>query len=329
MRKPASSWTILLLLMPAMALPSLIGSPYYMSIAVTAAAFCVLSVCLNLIYGYVGLLSLCQVAFWGLGAYATAILTVRYGVSIGFALVASGIVAVLASVLVGMASFRVSRHSFAIASLVFALLLQHLAYDWTSLTRGAMGIPGLPVPELTIPLVGRQVFGRAHDFFYLMCAWAIITIVFIRMIVLSRVGRALIAIRENTALAESHGLNVFRYKLIAFAISSFFTGVAGGLFCLFISIADPSVFDFYYTEAMLVMVILGGAGTFWPVVLASIVFTFAPEILRIGEELRLVLYGALLVAAMLAMPEGFAGLVKERGRKRQRSEFKRAMAGNS
>ncbi|MCY4463813.1 MAG: branched-chain amino acid ABC transporter permease [Albidovulum sp.] len=329
MRTPASSWAILLMLALAMALPSLIGSPYYMSIAVTAAAFCILSVCLNLIYGYVVLLSLCQVAFWGLGAYATAILTAHYEVSIGLALIASGIVAVLASVLVGIASFRVSRHSFAIASLVFALLLQHLAYDWTSPTRGAMGIPGLPVPELTIPLIGHVVFGKAHSFFYLICAWAIITIVFIRMIVLSRVGRALVAIKENTALAESHGLNVFRYKLIAFGISSFFTGAAGGLFCLFISIADPSVFDFYYTEAMLVTVILGGAGTFWPVVVSSIVFTFAPEILRIGEELRLVLYGALLVAAMLAMPEGFAGLVKKCRRGRQRVEFSRSMAGKS
>ncbi|MDE0306107.1 MAG: branched-chain amino acid ABC transporter permease [Albidovulum sp.] len=329
MRRPASTWLVLLLLMPALALPSIIESTYYMSIAVTAAAFCVLSVCLNLIYGYVGLLSLCQVAFWGLGAYATAILTAHHDVSIGLALIASGIVAVLASILVGIASFRVSRHSFAIASLVFALLLQHLAYDWTSLTRGAMGIPGLPVPELAIPLVGRVAFGRAHDFFYLMCAWAIVTILFVRMIILSRVGRALVAIRENTSLAESHGLNVFRYKLIAFAISSFFTGVAGGLFCLFISIADPSVFDFYYTEAMLVMVILGGAGTFWPVIVASIVFTFAPEFLRIGEELRLVLYGALLVAAMLAMPEGFAGFVKMRRRKRQRTEFSEALAGKS
>ena len=329
MRKPARSWLVLLLLLPVMALPSLIGSPYLMSIAVTAAAFCVLSVCLNLIYGYVGLLSLCQVAFWGLGAYATAILTVHHEVPVWAALVVSGVVAVLASVLVGIASFRVSRHSFAIASLVFALLLQHLAYDWTSLTRGAMGIPGLPIPELTLPFAGRMQFGSAHEFFYLMSAWAIVTILFIRTVVLSRVGRALVAIRENTALAESHGLNVFRYKLTAFAISSFFTGVAGGMFCLFISIADPSVFDFYYTEAMLVMVILGGAGTFWPVVASSIVFSFAPEFLRIGEELRLVLYGVLLVAAMLAMPEGFAGLAKKRRLKAMRSSLQQAGAGST
>jgi len=293
-------------------LPSLVVSPYYMSIAVTAAAFCVLAVGLNLVYGYVGLLSLCQVAFWGLGAYTTAILTTRLEISIWLAVPAGGLVAVAASVLVGVAAFRVSRHSFAIASLIFALLLQQLALDWTTLTRGAMGLPGLPAPELTLPMLGRVVFASAHQFYYLILAWAVIVVFATRALLKSRIGRAFVAIRENTALAETHGMNVLRYKLMAFGFSAATSGIAGGLFCLYLTIADPSIFDFYYTEAMVIMVIVGGAGSFWPVIVASVVFTAAPELLRMGEELRLILYGLLLIAAMLLMPEGFAGFIRKR-----------------
>ena len=90
------------------------------------------------------------------------------------------------------------------------------------------------------------------------------------------------------------------------------TGIAGGLFCLYLTIVDPSIFDFYYTEAMLIMVIVGGAGSFWPVIGAAIIFSMVPEILRMSNELRLVVYGGVLITAMLLMPEGFAGMLRRR-----------------
>lgn len=295
-----------------LALPALVASNYHMAIAVSAAAFCVLAVGLNLVYGYVGLLSLCQVAFWGLGAYTTALLTTRLGVSPWLAAPAGGVVAMAASLVVGAAACRVSRHSFAITSLVFALLLQQIAFDWTSLTRGAMGMPGLPSPTLDLPGLGRIVFDSDRRFYYLILCWALITVAATRALVGSRIGRAFVAIRENEPLARAHGLDVYRYKLLAFAFSAWFTGVAGGFFCLYLTIVDPSIFDFYYTEAMLIMVIVGGAGSFWPVVAASVVFSAVPEVLRMGDELRLVLYGLILIAAMLAMPDGLAGVFRRR-----------------
>ena len=311
-------------LLPAMvvgalfALPLVIASPYHMSIAVSACAFCVLAVGLNLVYGYVGLLSLCQVAFWGLSAYTTAILTTTQGLSPWIAVLFGGVAATIASLVVGYAAFRVSRHSFAIVSLVFALVLQQVAFDWTTLTRGAMGIPGLPPLELSLPGAGRVVFDVDHRFYYLILSWALITVGATWALLKSRIGRALMAIRENEPLAHSHGLNVLRYKLLAFAFSAFVTGIAGGLFCLYLTIVDPSIFDFYYTEAMLIMVIVGGAGSFWPVVVSAIVFSIVPELLRMSNELRLILYGGVLIASMLLMPEGIAGLLRRRRLERLR-----------
>ena len=301
-----------------LALPTLVVSPYHMSIAVSACAFCVLAVGLNLVYGYVGLLSLCQVAFWGLSAYTVAILTTALDASPWLAVLCGGLVAAVASLVVGFAAFRVSRHSFAITSLVFALVLQQIAFDWTSLTRGAMGIPGLPPLELSLPGLGPVVFDADHRFYYLILGWALATVGATWALLNSRIGRALVAIRENEPLAHSHGLNVLRYKLLAFAFSAFFTGIGGGLFCLYLTIVDPSIFDFYYTEAMLIMVIVGGAGSFWPVVASAVVFSIVPELLRMGNELRLVLYGGVLITVMLLAPEGIAGFIRQRRLERLR-----------
>ena len=300
------------------ALPALVASPYHMSIAVSACAFCVLAVGLNLVYGYVGLLSLCQVAFWGLSAYTVAILTTALGASPWLAVLCGGVVAATASLVVGFAAFRVSRHSFAITSLVFALVVQQIAFDWTSVTRGAMGIPGLPPLALSLPGLGPLEFDADHRFYYLILGWALVTVGATRALLGSRIGRGLVAIRENEPLAHSHGLNVLRYKLLAFAFSAFFTGIGGGLFCLYLTIVDPSIFDFYYTEAMLIMVIVGGAGSFWPVVASAVVFSIVPEILRMGNELRLVLYGGVLITVMLLMPEGIAGFIRQRRLERLR-----------
>lgn len=306
------------------ALPIFVASPYHMSIAVSACTFTVLAVGLNLVYGYVGLLSLCQVAFWGLSAYTVAIMTTSTDLSPWLAVLCGAILATAASLVVGYAAVRVSRHSFAIVSLVFALVLQQLAYEWTSVTRSAMGIPGLPPLALTLPGLGHVTFDSDHRFYYLMLGWALIAVGTSWALLTSRIGRAFAAIRENEPLAHSHGIDVVRYKLLAFAFSAFITGVAGGMFCLYLSIVDPTIFDFYYTEAMLIMVIVGGAGSFWPVIASAVIFSIVPELLRMSNELRLVIYGAVLIAVMLAMPEGIAGYFRKRRHERARRDLSSA-----
>jgi branched-chain amino acid transport system permease protein len=298
------------------ALPLCGLSEYWMTVAVTACAFAVLSQGLNLVYGYGGLLSLAQVTFWGLGAYASALLAIDLGWSPWATLPVAGLVAVLAGLGVGYASLRLSRHSFAIVSLVLALLVQLVARDWQSLTRGPLGIPGLPTLR-----IGDVEFASAARFYWPMLTVALIALAVIWRVMRSRIGQLLLAIRQNEALAGSHGIDALAHRLLAIGLSALLSGVAGGLFAFKLTIVDPSVLDFYYTESMLIMVIIGGPGSFWGVTIAAVVFTVVPELLRLSSELRMVLYGAVLVGAMMVMPAGFGGLVKRYREKQWRARL--------
>lgn len=298
------------------ALPLLGFSEYVMTVAVVACVFAVLSGGLNLVYGYGGLLSLAQVTFWGVGAYTAGLLAMDLKWNPWATLPVAGLVAAIAGMFVAYASLRLSRHSFAIVSLVFALLMQLVARDWVSLTRGALGMPGLP--PLTI---GGYVFDSAGKFYWPMLTYTVLALALLYRLMHSRIGQMLLAIRQNEPLAQSHGIDPLTHRLLAIGISAMLSGIAGGMFVFQLTIVDPSIIDFYYTEAMLIMVIVGGPGSFWGVLTASAAFTVLPELLRLSPELRMVLYGAVLVAAMLVMPAGFGGLLAQRREKKWRTRF--------
>lgn len=290
------AWLVLL------GVPSFTHSEYMLDTGIAIATFAVLSTGLNLIYGYTGLMSFAQVAFFGLGGYCAALLVTRLNCSFWLALPTGAAVATLAGLLIGYSSLRLSRHAFAIVSLSFALLCGIVSRDWVSLTRGSMGIPGLSLPG----------FDGPAQMYRLMITAAAILLSGFYILISSRLGRALRAIKLNEPLAQSQGIDPLRYKLLAIGVSAAASGVMGALFVFHLSIVDPSVFDFYYTETMLIMVILGGAGSFWGVIGASVVFSIVPDLLRFSSDLRLMLYGVVLVAAMLLFPTGFGGLLQRR-----------------
>jgi branched-chain amino acid transport system permease protein len=295
-------------------LPLWSSSPYLFELGITAAVFTVLSTGLNLVYGYTGLLSFAQVAFFGIGGYTAALLAVNEGLSVFAGALAGGGLAILLGLVIGYTSLRLSRHAFAIVSLSFALLCLILSRDWVSLTRGPMGVPGLLAPVLTLPGLGKLRFDRPPEFYELMLVYALVVLALVHRLVRSRLGRAFVAIKLNQPLAESQGIDPLRYRLLAIAVSAFTSGVAGGLYVFHLTIVDPSIFDFYYTETMLIMVIVGGPGSFWGVVAASLAFSAIPDLLRFTTDLRMVLYGAVLIVAMLVLPGGFGGLAASRRR---------------
>ena len=282
-------------------------SPYLFELGIGAAVFTVLSTGLNLVYGYTGLLSFAQVAFFGIGGYAAALLAVNHGWPVFLGALAGGGLATLLGLTIGYTSLRLSRHAFAIVSLSFALLCLVVARDWVSLTRGPMGLPGLLAPAPLLPGIGRIRFDQPAGFYELMLAYALIVLAVVHRLVRSRIGRAFVAIKSNQPLAESQGIDPLRYRLLAIGLSAFTTGIVGGLYVFHLTIVDPSIFDFYYTETMLIMVIVGGPGSFWGVVAASLAFSAIPDLLRFTSDLRMVLYGAVLIVAMLAMPGGLGG----------------------
>jgi len=304
-------------------LPFWVGTPYALELGITAALFAVLSTGLNLVYGYTGLLSFAQVGFFGIGGYASALLAVDAGWPMFAGALAGGLLATMFGILIGYTSLRLSRHAFAIVSLSFALLCLIVARDWVSLTRGPMGVPGLMAPTLAVRGLGdsdlaRLDLNRPADFYGLMLAYAAIALALVHRLVGSRIGRAFVAIKLNQPVAESQGIDPLRHRLLAIGLSALLTGIAGGLYVFHLTITDPSVFDFYYTETMLIMVIIGGPGSFWGVLTASLLFSAVPDLLRFTTDLRMVLYGAVLIAAMLVFPGGFGGWIEARRAARSR-----------
>ena len=300
-------------LMLLFSVPSFTHSEYVLALGVSFATFSILASGLNLVYGFVGLLSFAQVAFFGLGAYASALLVTELNWSVWTGALAGGALAAIAGLAVGYSSLRLSRHAFAIVTLSFALLCMIVSRDWVSLTRGAMGIPGLPIPSMNLPGGFHWLLNTPEDFYYLLLGFAVFSHLIIYQVVTSRIGRALRAIKLNEPLAQSQGINPLRYKLLALTLSAFLTGIIGGLFVFYLTIVDPTIFDFYYTETMLIMVILGGPGSFWGVLFSSAILTALPDLLRFTSDLRMVLYGLILIAAMLLFPGGIGGWFSRRG----------------
>jgi branched-chain amino acid transport system permease protein len=296
------------------AVPSLGAGNYVLGLGVSFALMAILAGGLNLVYGYAGLMSFGQVGFLGIGGYATAILVTQQGLPFWPAVLAGAVLATLTGLVLGYTSLRLSRHAFSIVSLTFSLLCVIVARDWVELTRGPMGMPGLMVPA---GAAGPRLDTPA-SFYYAMLSLAVLSNAIIYALVTSRVGRAMVAVKQNEPLAQSQGIDPLHIRLLALGVAAFLAGAAGGIFVFYLTIVDPSIFDFYYTEAMLIMVIVGGAGSFWCVLLAVAVFTVVPDLLRFSPDLRMILYGTILIVAMLVLPGGFGGWLRARAAARWR-----------
>jgi len=289
------------------ALPLLTSSNYIIGIGVSALVFTVAAAALNLIYGFTGLLSFAQLGFWGIGGYATALTVVTFGGSFWLGLVWAALLNAVLALVVGFPTLRTNRHAFVIVTLTFALLVTLIARDWVDLTRGPLGIPNLPAPT-----AWGYEFATTRQFYWIAWAFAVAMLAFLYALCSSRIGRTLIAIKQNEPLVRAQGIAPMPYKLASFALSAAITGAAGGVYCFYLRIIDPLFLDFYYMQTFLIIVIIGGAGSFWGVVVSGIALSALPEVLRFSADLRMIIYGLILVIAMFVMPSGVAGWLRDR-----------------
>ena len=299
------------------ALPWFTDSNYLIGIAISTLIFTVAASALNLVYGFAGLLSFAQLGFWGIGGYATALTVTALGGSFWLGLGLAALLNAAVALAIGYPALRTGRHAFVIVTLAFALLVTLIARDWVSLTRGPLGIPGLPAPQLA-----GFSFDTAARFYWVALAYALAALAFLYVLVSSRIGRTLLAIKQNEPLASAQGIAPMPYKLSAFTISAALTGVAGGIYTFYLKIIDPTFLDFYYMQTFLIMVIVGGAGSFWGVVIAGLAMAALPEVLRFSQDFRMIIYGAVLLIAMLAIPGGVAGLVRARAVARMKTALR-------
>jgi branched-chain amino acid transport system permease protein len=291
-----------------------VASEYWLYLACLVAINVASTMGLNLLTGYTGLVSLGQAAFMGLGAYTVAILQLRLGTPMFFNLLAGGLVALTAGVLVGLPSLRVKGLYLAIATIAAGVIAHFCFAHFTALTGGSAG---LSVPP-------AQLFGLQLDTSFRLY-WVIVPITLLLLLgaanlFRTRIGRAFIAIRDRDISAEVLGIRLLPYKLLSFALSSFYAGVAGGLFAYFFRAVTPESFPLLMSVFFLAAVIVGGMGSVLGSVLGAVFMTLVPELLKLlvgvlplGDNATLILspvrtivFGAFIVLFLIFEPLGLA-----------------------
>jgi branched-chain amino acid transport system permease protein len=257
---------------------------------------------LNLIVGYAGQMSIGHAAFFGIGAYAAAIL-LKADMSFWLALPVAAAVCFVVGLAIGFPALRVQHHYLAFATLGFNVLVYLFFRNEEWLTGGTYGISGIPRPSL----LGFS-FERPLAFFYFVYASTLVLAVVLAWLLRSPWGRAFAALRDNPIRAESLGVNITAYTLLAFAIGGVFAGVAGAYFAALVQYIEPGPFHLTTSLMLLLMVIVGGAGRFFGPVAGSIVVILLPEWLRFAQDWYLAVFGFAVVATMVWLPGGILSI---------------------
>jgi len=267
--------------------------PYLMQILVNIGIAIILALGLNVIVGLTGQLSLGHAAFMSIGAFTSAMITIKTGLPFSANLIATGVVTAVVAAIIGFPILRLTGDYLAICTLGFAEIVKVFFLNFEP-TNKALG--------LTVP--GARTVIPMPIYVWLVVVLSIVLVTFVQS---SRFGRALKAIREDEIAAEAMGINTTRYKIQAFALGSFLAGVGGALYAHFLSYINPSDFGFLKSVDILSMVVLGGLGSVPGTVIGSSVLASAPEFLRFMAQYRMLVYGALLVFLMVFRPNGLLG----------------------
>ncbi len=301
---------------------------YVTRVATLTMVYMALALGLNIVPGFTGLLDLGYVGFYGIGAYTAGLLTVHFGWSYWVILPLAALNGALWGILLGAPTLRLTGDYFAIVTFGFSELVVLVIRNELWLTRGPMGIPGIAAPS-----VFGHVLSKDWEFFYLMLALLVFVVILVRRIEDSRLGRAWFAIREDEIAAEACGVNIIRYKIIAFAISAAIGALAGSFYARWFRFIHPDMFKFWESILVLCLIVLGGMGSVVGVMVGALVMIPMTEILRVGlgkfvewagaagitwispdiVNARYLIFGLLLVLMMRFRPEGLLPAFRVRG----------------
>lgn len=282
---------------------------YFLHILIISGIYIILTLSLNLILGYTGIPALGHIAFACVGAYTSSLLALNYGISPWIGLLIGACFASLLGLVIGFPSIRLKGDYLALATFGFGVIVYSVSKNWVDLTRGPMGLPG--IPEFSV--FSFQLSG-VWSYLILVIVFVFITAFVINRIVDSPFGRVLKSIREDEVASLSIGKNVNRYKLIVFVIGAFFAGIAGSLYAHYITFVDPSSFTVMESIAILLMVVFGGMGSIKGSFVGALILVIFPEMLRfmgvpssIAAPLRQMIYGLLLIVLTIKRPQGIIG----------------------
>ncbi|MGY8904280.1 MAG: branched-chain amino acid ABC transporter permease [Burkholderiales bacterium] len=294
-----------------------VASEYWLYLACLVTINIASTTGLNILTGYTGLVSLGQAAFMGLGAYTVAILQIRFGSPFLLNLLAGGLVAMLAGVVVGLPSLRVKGLYLAIATIAAGVIAHFIFSHFTALTGGTSGLSVPPARFFGIDL------DTSFKIYWLIVPVTLLMLLGAANLFRTRIGRAFIAIRDRDISAEVLGIPLLQYKLLSFAISSFYAGVAGGLFAYFFRAVSPETFPLLMSIFFLAAVIVGGMGSILGSILGAVFMTLVPEVLKllVGwlpasifggnatlflSPIRTIVFGLMIVLFLIFEPHGLA-----------------------
>ncbi|MDX2202938.1 MAG: branched-chain amino acid ABC transporter permease [Hyphomicrobiaceae bacterium] len=299
---------------------------YVLHVLIMAGIWIIAAMSLNLLLGYTGQLSLGHIAFFGIGAYVSSLMALGFEVTligdlklvvepkpVWLAMPAGIVFAGICGWMIGRISFKVRGAYFVIVTVSFAEVVRLVALNWIELTQGPMALNNIPALKIEIPALPELSFVRKPMSYVLVITFALVSYLLIRRLVRSRAGRAMVALRENEALARSVGVDVTRYLVLATIVSAGMAGAAGTLYAHYVRVVDPDIFLFIYTVMMVIMVVAGGKGTLAGPVVGGVIFGLLPEILRglaIKPEVQWVAYGVLMILVVYFLPEGIVPAVR-------------------
>lgn len=286
-----------------LAFPLLVADVYFQHLAILFLLWVTLGASWNLLGGYAGQISFGHAAFFGMGAYTSSLLFTKAGVPPWPGMLLAGVAGILLALPMGFICFRLRGPFFSLSMLALAEFLRLVALNWRDLTEGAVGI-------LLPPL-----FAGKLPYYYIVLALAAAAMLLTRLLVDSKVGFYLVAIREDQDAAEALGIDTTRYKLVALAASAFFTGMAGSYYANYMAYIDPpivfSIVD--VSIAMILVAVLGGMGTLGGPVVGALVIVCLSEVFRAYfAAAHLIIYGVLIIVVILFMPEGIVGSLAAR-----------------
>ena len=294
---------LVLSLLAVLLLPQVIRSQYLETVLIRIGAYICIALGLNILTGYTGLVSLGHAGFVSIWAYNTSLLMVKAGWNFFPAMVLGVILAGLAGLLLGLPTLRVSGTYLSIITLGFGEIVKMVAMNWAPVTNGTLGIKNIPKPSV----FGFSLTVANDGLYYLMVVLVLLVTVFCRMLIKSRLGRGLMAVRADELAATMMGIAVPRYKMLAFIVSAAICAMGGALNATLIGYMDANTFNFDVSTLILSIVILGGMGTLRGMFVGAAILVSFPEASRVLMQYRFVLYGVVLVIMMRFRPQGILG----------------------
>lgn len=280
-------------------------SPYQTGIMTTALMYVVLGLGLNIVVGLAGLLDLGYVAFYAVGAYSYALLNHHYGIGFWIALPLGALLGTVFGVLLGFPVLRLRGDYLAIVTLGFGEIIRLVLQNWNEFSFGPSGIANIPRPSffgMDLSLAASNTY-----LYYLMILFVVFTVVTVDRLQDSRIGRAWIALREDEVACQAMGIDKTRTKLTAFALGAAWAGMMGVVFASKTTFVYPDDFTFMESAMILSIVVLGGMGSIVGVVVGAFVLILLPEYLRAFSDLRMLIFGAIMVVMMVFRPQGIVG----------------------